>query len=276
MTIKLETETEAIEPAEAIETGEETEAPEAEQTPEQEVAAFYDATKVPEALQPSFKEMQAAWTKKNQEFTPYRDFEKSYGKLDEVKAVMDQLRDPQGVLNWWVGVAQELGVSQEKLSALFAQAQEATPVAPAGTPAAPAGAANPNDPNRPMTLAEFQGWQAAQQQAQYQAQVQSSEDAQVENALTQLKVAPEARQFVLVAAQQQPANLGYGERIRRGYEQYQSHLDGYMQSKQAAAAANASAPRGLAGAMPGAGGSPAGPRNFKDALKGAEAFLQGL
>lgn len=236
--------------------------------------AFYDVNKVPQALQASFKDMQGTWTKAMQSFTPYKDFEAKYGKLDEVQQVLDQLRDPQGVLNWWVGVAQELGVDQAKLSALFQQ-DEVTPQGATQVPAAGPQAPAANDPNAPMTRAEFQQWQQMTTQQQVAAQHQATEDQQVEAALTNLKVPAEDRQLVLTLAQAHPAHLGYAERIARGHADLQTRY-------QAAASARPSAPNvptGLGGGAPTGAQSGSGYKpgsGFKAAEKGAAAFLANL
>lgn len=250
---------------------------------------FYDAKKLAELdprLVPSYKDMQGSYTKKTQaladqarEYEAYKQFEQTYGGRDaltQAQGLLDLIRDPSGKGNveLFALVGEALGLTRQQLAGLWGEGQQ-TPGAQA--PSQP----NPNDPNRPMTVAEFQQLQVQWQQDATNAQ----EDQQVEGLLGQYSKQVDlsskaegnpARDFVLLAAERLPAHLGYAERIKRGVEAYQSHLDAYAAKVgQRTLDANSTAPRPLGGAMPGSSG-PTAPRDFAEARQRAEARLNNL
>lgn len=259
---------------------------EAAQKPESEGDVFYDAKLVPEALRPSFQRMQAAWTKKTQEFAEqrkqYAEFEKAYGTVDTVRGVLDQLRDPQGVMNWVSAVVQQFGKTPQDLQQWLTQQgvppAQAAQVAQAATPASgtvqQAGVQNPDDPNRPLTYGELQSILAQQQQAFEAQQTTAREDQEVQQALLETKVPENLQYFTLAQAKLHPEHLGLAERIRRGYADVQAAMNQYADTRTSSAAgAQAQAPRGLGGGMPGAEGRASAPRTWGDAAREAQRFL---
>lgn len=229
---------------------------------------FYDATRVPAELQPSFREMQAAWTKKSQEAADalrwHKSFSESYGDIEEVSGFLDTLRDPDGLYSFVQTLAQELGITPAQAEQAIEQAQEI------GNNQNPQGSANspqnPNDLNRPMTVQEFMQWQ----QQQEQKEVQRREDVEIDRMLQGLEI-PESlkgqeQEFsyhVLAQANRLPAHLGYAERIKRAQASVRSMLDAYASAQSATAnETNGSAPAPLGGGMPSGSGDRQDPNKW--------------
>jgi hypothetical protein len=232
--------------------------PEGQQTSEE---LFFDNSKLPPELQPTHKEMQAAWTKKVQEVAPWRKLEQ-YGSAEEVGQFLSQFSEPQGILNWWFQVAQELGVPQEALAKLL-QGEQGPGQQNAGQ--------QPDDLAQPMTKQEFLQWQQQQQAVA----VRQQEDAEVASALQQLQVPPEIQDQVILAAYRQPFHLGYTERLKRGYTQVQEAQKAYLSRAQGEAARkNEAAPRSMGGSAPGTE-TPL-PKTMDEARARAKARLAGL
>lgn len=244
--------------------------------------AFFDAAKVAQLdprLVPSYKEMQGAYTKKTQEIAEqrkaYAAFEKQYGDLSTVSTFLGSIAEPEGLLNWWAQVGEEMGLNRQQLAALF----DATGGDPAQVVAAvegekPAGLPLPNDPNRPLTMADFNRYQQEQQAIVARQQ----EDQTVQTAMAKAGINRDDPQYlwVIQAAQRQPQYLGTEVRLQRGLAEYKQHLDSYAaQTAAKHAAKQAAAPKGLGGGLP-AGGRPDAPKTFADAKASAKARMDAL
>lgn len=233
----------------------------AEDEAQSQEEVFFDATKVDPALQPSFKEMQAAWTKKVQEVAPYRRFSE-FGEPDEVYDFLQNFTSQEGVLKWWFQVANQLGLTQEQLAQLLGGEAEDDVDS----------RENPYQQEKQpdyLTREDFIKWQ--QQVADQQRQTQ--EDFEVERTLKELGVSEEDEPFVLIAAAKQPRNLSYAERIKRGYEQVQGRYEAVVsQRAEAARQKKEKVPTNLSGGIPNEGEAP--PKNFDEAMKQSKDLLQ--
>lgn len=244
--------------------------------------AFFDAAKVAQLdprLVPSYKEMQGAYTKKTQEIAEqrkaYTAFEKQYGDLNTVSTFLGSIAEPEGLLNWWAQVGEELGLNRQQLAALFnATGGDPTAVAQVVEGQKPEGLPLPNDPNRPLTVAEFQ---------KHQQEIQAAEARQVEDRTVQAVMAKAGItqddpkwMWVIQAAQRQPQYLGTEVRLQRGLAEHQQYLDSYAaQTAAKHATKQAAAPKGLGGGLP-AGGRPAPPKTFAEARVSAAARFEAL
>lgn len=245
--------------------------------------AFFDAAKVAQLdprLVPSYKEMQGAYTKKTQEIAEqrkaYAAFEKQYGDLSTVSTFLGSIAEPEGLLNWWAQVGEEMGLNRQQLAALFdATGGDPAQVAQVVEGAEkPAGLPLPNDPNRPLTVAEFQ----RHQQEIQAAEARQAEDRTVQTVMSKAGINPGDAQYlwVIQAAQRQPQYLGTEVRLQRGLAEYKQHLDSYAaQTAAKHATKQAAAPKGLGGGLP-AGGRPDAPKTFADAKASARARMDAL
>lgn len=244
----------------------------ANQPAQQQEETFFDASKVPPQLQPSFREMQAAWTKKVEAAKEETKWLDAYGvSREQLRSFLDQINHPQGLRSWWEGIAQQYGLSPAQLQSMLNGGQ------PHGNqngyqqpqPAQQQVQQQPQyqDPSqRPMTIAEFQ---AFQQQQQFAAQA-AAEDREVETALKELKVPEAATQMVLGAAMAQPQWLGYTERIKRGLDQYNQMVNQALASSPK----GPGAPKPMGGTIP----NPTGPapKNLDEAKAASKAMLRAL
>lgn len=219
---------------------------------------WFDAKKVPAELQPTFREMQASWTRKTQEAAEamrwHKSFTENYGDVNEVTGFLDTLRDPDGLYNFVQTLAQELGITPAQAAQVAQQVagndltgnSQQTP----NDLTPQQGEVNPNDPNRPMTMGEFMAWQQQIQQQDAERQ----EDAQLDGILKSLNIPDEQQYYVLAEANRLPAHLGYSERLKRAHANLQSMFDAYASSQVTKAAeTNNTAPTPFGGGMPSGG-----------------------
>jgi len=247
-----------------VEVPDQTEASEVEpgdETPQPEEDLFYDATKVPEALQPTFRDMQAAWTKKTQDAAASLKRFEDYGSVDEVASFLDQFQSTDGVLAWWFNIADQLGVPREALGRLLKGGTSPE----GGEPDEDEDLLDPSEKRIRQLEQQLQGLTQAQQQSLTQQQ-EAQEAAEVDSALKEYEVTEEEADIVLLHAFRQPAHLGYRERIKRGVESARGSLDQVVQKRAAASKEKRDAlPTKLGGTLPTT--SAEAPKTFAEARK---------
>ncbi len=181
------------------------------------VEAFYDVNKVPKELQESFKQMQGAWTKKNQTISEKYRWADNYGGPEQVQQVLDYLQTDEGMLEYSVRALQRMGVPQEAIQSLLAGEQDEDMD---DTDEDDPGYATRED------LAAFQQQLQMEKVNQYRQAQRSHDQAQIDQTLKELKVPAEVERLVIAAAYAHPKNLGYPERLRRGWKDFQQVAGG--------------------------------------------------
>lgn len=238
-----------------------------EQTQATEEEVFFDANMVPEPLRESYRQMQGAFTKKTQEIAPWRGLSK-YGTADELGEFLEGLQSQEGLLGFWFDVADRLGLDREDLTALMAGGGEEENLLDEntfGTEEVEDG----DDP--PLTRSQFEQWLRSQEATR----VEAEEDRLVQDTLEELGVKPEEERFVLAAAMQYPQNLGYTERLRRGYADFQEFTKNAISSAQQTRQEQLNNVPDDLGGEPGAE-APDGPQDFNEARRAAMRMMENL
>lgn len=236
---------------------------------EQEFAAFFDATKVPAELQPTFKEMQAAWTKKTQGLGEAYNVFEELGGIEEAVPFIKQFTSPEGTIAWFKHIASEIGTDAAAQLLGIEFEDEAYDDSDFGYDDEELD----DDFDQPMTRAEFLEWQEAQQ-AQKRAEV---EDAQLAALFDTLGINDDSeRYFVANAALKHPVHLGMEERLRRGASDHQKYLDAKLEARsKQRQEIEANGVGGLGGGTP-SSDTDGAPQTFADAREAAMQYLKSI
>ena len=236
-----------------------TDALPAEEAPAEITDVFYDASKVPDHLKPSFTEMQKAWTQKTQEIAPWKGLSK-YGQAEEISTFLENLQTEEGALGLFLDMADKLGIPRDSLAEL-ANKQVSTD------------SSVDEDEDAPMTRAEFRAWQQAQEEAKWTQEAESAKaqaNREIDEAIAEFGITdPDELQAVYSYAATHPVELGHKERIRLGIEQMNAFVARKAGSKPPPAATQLPVDLEGEGARGGAAAEP--PKTLEEAKKQALA-----
>lgn len=190
---------------------------------ETEYAPFFDASKVPAELQPSFKEMQGAWTKKMQGLGDINSAIEAFGGIEEAAPFINQFTTPEGTLAWFKHIASQIGPEA---------AVELLGYEVKGEEDHYQDSEDDDDESfdAPMTRAEFLEWQQSQE-TQRQEEI---EDKQLNELFSSMGITDDnERYFIANAALKHPVHFGLEKRLQLGKQEHEAYLTGKLDSRVA-------------------------------------------